>query len=72
MKWQLLLVGLLLMGCVASVGAVRENFQGWGASGISGVGFILKKPFPDADERCIKPILPFVVSYNDIPIGPES
>ena len=32
MKWQLLLVGLLLMGCVASVGAVRENFQSWGSN----------------------------------------
>ena len=32
MKWQLLLVGLLLIACVASVGAVRENFQSWGSN----------------------------------------
>lgn len=35
MKWQLLLVGLFLLSCVSSVGAVRENFQEWGISGIS-------------------------------------
>jgi hypothetical protein len=28
-------MGLFLLACVGSVGAVRENFQGWGVSGIS-------------------------------------
>ena len=32
MKWQLLLVGLFLLACVGSVGAVRENFQSWGSN----------------------------------------
>ena len=35
MKWQLLLVGLLLLSCVGSVGAVRENFQSWGSTSIT-------------------------------------
>jgi len=37
MKWQYLLVGLLLMGCVASVGAISENFQSWGSSTMGGL-----------------------------------
>ena len=48
MKWQLLLVGLLLLACVSSVGAVRENFQEWGISGgisvSSGSGVSLNTP----------------------------
>ena len=35
MKWQLLLVGLFLLACVGSVGAVRENFQSWGSNVIT-------------------------------------
>ena len=38
MKWQYLLMGLLLLSCVGSVGAVRENFQGWGSSTMGGGG----------------------------------
>ena len=34
MKWQYLLVGLFLLGCVASVGAITENFQSWGSNTI--------------------------------------
>ena len=37
MKWQYLLVGLLLLGCVASVGAISENFQSWGSSTMGGL-----------------------------------
>ena len=36
MKWQYLLVVLLLLGCVASVGAISENFQSWGSSVMGG------------------------------------
>jgi hypothetical protein len=39
MKWQLLILGLLLFGCVASVGAVRENFQTFSGNLISTGGY---------------------------------
>lgn len=35
MKWQWLLVGLLLMGCVAGAGAGEETFQSWGYTQIA-------------------------------------
>jgi len=36
MKWQLFIVSLLLLACIGSVGAVRENFQSWGSTVIGG------------------------------------
>ena len=58
MKWQLLLVGLLLMGCVASVGAVRENFQSWGSTDISatsswGLGPSISLPDSTTGDICL-------------------
>jgi hypothetical protein len=32
MKWQYLLIVCLILSCVGSVGAVRENFQEWGTN----------------------------------------
>ena len=57
MKWQLLLVGLLLLACVGSVGAVRENFQSWGSNSIYVVG---DQPYPitllDSTKGTLMPI----------------
>ena len=59
MKWQYLLMGLLLLACVGSVGAVRENFQSWGASGISGVGSIVSNSTSGS--------VGYVIPYGTIP-----